>query len=128
MIYLAVATPVARLSDVQPLCPRLWRRPGVSLRSSLSASRHARHLLVRVPDREAMPRLTRETLLELLPILYDASQRLGIEQEIERAAASDDPAWLAGILERFESRRFDLANFVKDLKQRFCRSAIGFGV
>jgi putative transposase len=86
------------------------------------------HILVRVPDREMMPKPTKEALLELLPILYDASQRLGIEQEIERATASDDPAWLAGILERFEGRRYDLASFVKDLKQRFCRSVFGFGV
>lgn len=84
------------------------------------------HILVRVPYRESMPKLTKEALLELLPIVYDASQRLGIEQEIERATASDDPTWLVGILERLEGR-YDLASFVKDLKQRFCRSAFGFG-
>lgn len=128
MIYFAAATPAARLPDVQSLCPRLRRRPGVSPRWSVSAPRRARRLLVRVPDWESMPRLTKERLPELLPILYDPSQRLGIEQEIARATALDDPTWLAGILERFESRRYDLASFMKDLKQRFCRSLIGFGV
>jgi len=104
---------------------RRWMRKleafcGVEVVTFCLMSNHF-HLLVRVPDRESMPRLTKERLLELLPILYDASQRLGIEQEIARATASDDPTWLAGILERFESRRYNLASFVKDLKQRFTR-------
>ena len=104
---------------------RKWMRKleafcGVQVVTYCLMSNHF-HLLVRVPDRETMPKLTKEALLELLPIVYDASQRLGIEQEIERAAASDDPSWLAGILERFECRRHDLASFVKDLKQRFTR-------
>ncbi len=95
---------------------RRWMRKleafcGVEVVTFCLMSNHF-HLLVRVPDRDSMPRLTTERLLELLPILYDASQRLGIEQEIARATASDDPTWLAGILERFESRRYDLASLL----------------
>ena len=104
---------------------RKWMRKleafcGVQVVTYCLMSNHF-HLLVRVPDRVRMPKLTKDTLLELLPILYDASQRLGIEQEIARAEASSDPTWMAQILERYEIRRFDLASFVKDLKQRFTR-------
>jgi len=104
---------------------RRWMRRleafcGVQVLTFCLMSNHF-HLLVRVPDRRSMPRLTKEGLLELLPLLYDGPQRLGIEQEIGRAAAADDPAWLAGILARFEARRHDLASFMKDLKQRFTR-------
>ncbi len=77
------------------------------------------HLLVRVPDREKLPRLTVEGLLTMLPLLYDDVQSLGIRQEIERAQASSDPTWLQHILARFELRRGDLSVFLKELKQRF---------
>ncbi|MBL9150889.1 MAG: chemotaxis protein CheW, partial [Verrucomicrobiales bacterium] len=62
-----------------------------------------------------------ESLLELLPVLYSDTQSLGIRQEIERAQAARDEAWLAQILERFERRRIDLSIFVRELKQRFTR-------
>ena len=77
------------------------------------------HLLVRVPDREKLPKLTVEGLLAMLPLLYDDVQSLGIRQEIERAQASSDPTWLPQILERFALRRGDLSVFLKELKQRF---------
>ena len=79
------------------------------------------HLLLRVPDRASMPRLTVESLLELLPVIYNETQVLGIRQEIERALAAQDGEWVAQILERFERRRFDLSIFVRELKQRFTR-------
>jgi putative transposase len=79
------------------------------------------HLLLRVPDRESMPKLTVDSLLELLPVLYSDTQILGIRQEIEGAQATRDEGWLAQILERFECRRFDLSVFVRELKQRFTR-------
>ncbi len=77
------------------------------------------HLLVRVPERESLPKLTVESLLGLLGILYDDTQSLGIRQEIERAQASDDPKWIEQILARYELRRGDLSVFLKELKQRF---------
>lgn len=79
------------------------------------------HLLLRVPDRAAMPKLTMESLLKLLPVIYSPTQMLGIQQEIGRAQAAQDEAWLAQILERHERRRFDLSIFVRELKQRFTR-------
>ena len=48
-----------------------------------------------------MPPLTKETLMELLPTLYDASQPLGIE----RATPSYDPTWLAGMVKLPEDGR-----------------------
>ncbi|MGB3122088.1 MAG: hypothetical protein WBE58_24890, partial [Verrucomicrobiales bacterium] len=59
------------------------------------------HLLVRVHDREKLPKLTVEGLLAMLPLLYDDVQSLGIRQEIERAQASYDRTCLPQILERF---------------------------
>ncbi len=77
------------------------------------------HLLVRVPDRNRIPPLTVERLLELLPLLYNDTQSLGIRQEIERALESSDPNWMPRILERFEARQGNLSVFLKELKQRF---------
>lgn len=79
------------------------------------------HILLRVPDRERMPKLTIDSLLALLPVIYSPTQLLGIRQEIERAQAAQDEGWLAQILERFETRRFDLSIFIRELKQRFTR-------
>ncbi|MBL9153678.1 MAG: transposase [Verrucomicrobiales bacterium] len=104
---------------------RKWMRKleaflGVQVVTYCLMSNHF-HLLLRVPDRASMPKLTVESLLELLPVLYSDTQSLGILQEIERAQAARDEAWLARILERFERRRFDLSIFVRELKQRFTR-------
>jgi len=102
---------------------RKWMRKlekfcGVEVVTYCLMSNHF-HLLVRVPDRESLPALTPETLLELLPLLYSETQILGIRQEIERARASGNDRWIRQILERYESRRGDLSVFLKELKQRF---------
>ncbi len=102
---------------------RKWMRKleafhGVEVVTYCLMSNHF-HLLVRVPERESLPKLTPEALLELLPLLYNDTQSLGIRQEIERAQASGDARWTRRILERYESRRGDLSVFLKELKQRF---------
>lgn len=102
---------------------RKWMRKlevfcGVEVVTYCLMSNHF-HLLVRVPEPGSLPKLTAESLLDLLGILYDESQTLGIRQEIERAQASNDPKWMDQILTRYEARRGDLATFLKELKQRF---------
>jgi putative transposase len=77
------------------------------------------HILVRVPDKGRAAPLTEERLLELLPLLYDETQRLSIRQELDRAKASSDPSWHREILGRYEARRHDLSAFMRELKQRF---------
>jgi len=67
------------------------------------------HLLVRVPDVDAIPALTEERLRKLLPLLYNDTQRLGIRQELDRARDSGDERWMERILARYEVQ----------LKQRF---------
>ncbi len=76
------------------------------------------HLLLEVPDRETLPRLDGEGLLNLLPILYDRDTVESIADEISAARAAGDVARENAILERFERRRGDLSMFLKDLKQR----------
>jgi len=77
------------------------------------------HLLVRVPDRETMPELTEEQLLELLPVLYSGNLVTDVRQELDRARNSGDERWTREILERYEARRGNLSVFLKELKQRF---------
>jgi len=77
------------------------------------------HLLVRVPDRETLPPLTEESLLEKLPILYKGIVVRDVRQELERARNSGDARWTREILQRYEGRRGDLSVFMKELKQRF---------
>ena len=76
------------------------------------------HLLVEVPDENALPPLSEAQLLKLLPRLHDPVTVKGIEQELERAEAAGDEAWRAEILARYEKRRGDLSFFLKELKQR----------
>ncbi|MCB1086627.1 MAG: transposase [Verrucomicrobiae bacterium] len=102
---------------------RKWMRKleifcGVEVVTYCLMSNHF-HLLVRVPEPDRIPKLTIDSLLGLLGILYDDTQSLGIRQEIERAQASGDPKWIEQILARYEQRRGNLATFLKELKQRF---------
>ena len=76
------------------------------------------HLLLEVPDRETLPRLTAVELIAVLPFLYDRDTVATIANEIDRAQAAGDVAWEKSILDRFERRRGDLSMFLKDLKQR----------
>ncbi|MCP5539204.1 MAG: transposase [Akkermansiaceae bacterium] len=102
---------------------RKWMRKleafsGVEVVTFCLMSNHF-HLLIRVPERERLAKLTVEALLDMLPILYNDTQMLHIRQEIDRARASGDDRWLRQILDRYESRRGDLSVFLKELKQRF---------
>ncbi len=86
------------------------------------------HLLLEVPDKETMPKLDPETLLELLPLLYDEVVVGQVARELEAARSSGNLGWERRILERFERRRFDLSVFLKELKQRvsvFCNRRNG---
>ncbi len=76
------------------------------------------HLLLEVPDKEAMPKLDAEQLLELLPLLYDEAAVEQVARELEAAKNSGNSGWERRILERYERRRFDLSVFLKELKQR----------
>ncbi len=76
------------------------------------------HLLLEVPDKETMPRLDAEMLLELLPLLYDEVVVEQVAKELDAARISGNLGWERRILERYERRRFDLSVFLKELKQR----------
>jgi putative transposase len=76
------------------------------------------HLLLEVPDKESMPRLEAEGLLELLPLLYDAATVEQVAKELEAARRGGNSAWERDILARYERRRGDLSVFLKELKQR----------
>jgi putative transposase len=76
------------------------------------------HLLLEVPDKESMPKLDAEGLLELLPLLYDEEAVETVAREIAAARRAGDGRWEAEILERYERRRGDLSMFLKMLKQR----------
>jgi REP element-mobilizing transposase RayT len=76
------------------------------------------HLLLEVPDRDDLPALSEEELLEVLPLLYDSTTVLTVAQELERARDSGNAEWRREILNRYERRRGDLGLFLKDLKQR----------
>lgn len=76
------------------------------------------HLLIEVPERESIPPLTSETLLTLLPLLYDRATVETIASQIEQMRKSGDIAGERALLERYERRRGDLSIFLKELKQR----------
>ncbi len=76
------------------------------------------HLLLEVPDKETMPRLDADQLLELLPLLYDEVAVEQVARELEAARNSGNLGWERRILDRYERRRFDLSMFLKELKQR----------
>lgn len=76
------------------------------------------HLLLEVPDRETLPRLDGEGLLEVLPLLYDPATVETVAQELKTARESGNTTWEKEILDRYEYRRGDLSMFLKDLKQR----------
>jgi putative transposase len=76
------------------------------------------HLLLEVPDKEAMPKLDSERLLQLLPLLYDPATVKTVARQIELARQTGNGAAERDILARYEKRRGDLSVFVKELKQR----------
>ena len=75
------------------------------------------HVLLDVPEPEAVPELTEEILLEKLPLLYPKAAVLTVKQELERAKGN--PRWRREILARYQSRMGRLDVFMKELKQRF---------
>ncbi|MFV0416189.1 MAG: transposase [Chthoniobacterales bacterium] len=77
------------------------------------------HLLLRVPDKERLGRLSLEELKEELRRLYGKEGAGDVLQELERAEAAGDVRWVEEIRERYEVRRGDLSKFMKELKQRF---------
>jgi len=104
---------------------RKWMRKletfcGVEVITYCLMSNHF-HILLRVPDKEAAPKLTVESLLALLPVIYRGEDLLSAVQEIERALAAQDEARVGRILARYEARRHSLPVFMKELKQRFTR-------
>ena len=76
------------------------------------------HLLLEVPDRERLVPLDEQRLLEVLPLLYDRETVEGVRQELERAREAGDERWHRDILHRYERRRGDLSQFLKELKLR----------
>ncbi len=76
------------------------------------------HLLLEVPDKEAMPKMDAGQLLEFLPLLYDEVVVEQVARELESARSSGNLGWERRVLERYERRRFDLSVFLKELKQR----------
>ena len=76
------------------------------------------HLLLEVPDKETMPKLDSEALLELLPLLYGDVVVEQVARELEAARSSGNLGWERRVLDRYERRRFDLSVFLKELKQR----------
>lgn len=76
------------------------------------------HLLLEVPEREALPRLDAGRLLELLPLLYDKATVETVAAELEMARKTGNLAHAKNLLDRYEHRRGDLSIFIKELKQR----------
>jgi putative transposase len=76
------------------------------------------HLLLEVPDREALAPLDEEGLLAVLPLLHDEVVVEGVRQELEHAREAGDERWHREILDRYERRRGDLSLFLKELKLR----------
>ena len=97
---------------------KLERFSGVQVATYCLMGNHF-HLLLEVPDKETMPKLDAEGLLELLPLLYDKAAVEQVAGEIQSARKAGNLAWEKAILERYERRRGDLSMFVKMLKQRF---------
>jgi REP element-mobilizing transposase RayT len=77
------------------------------------------HLLLEEPDRDSLPKLTKEQLLERLPCLYDESKVQSVANELEHAGALGDHDRYDRILKRYEDRMADISVFMKELKQRF---------
>jgi len=77
------------------------------------------HLLVEEPDREQLPAMDRDTLLQRLGYLYDQSTVDTVREELDRAAGRGDLLWEQQIIGRYERRMGDVSIFMKELKQRF---------
>ena len=63
------------------------------------------HLLVEEPDRNELPALDRETLLQKLGFLYERSTVDTVREELDRAAARGDLQGEQQIIERYQRRR-----------------------
>ena len=81
------------------------------------------HLLLDVPDPKTVEPLTVDSLLELLPILYDNAEVESVRQQLlaagkgAKSKKSENDA-VRKILARYEARRGNLSNFMKELNQR----------
>lgn len=76
------------------------------------------HLLVEVPDRSSIRPLDADSLLEVLPLLYDKATVETVAHELHTARKTGNASWEKAILDRYEHRRGDLSVFVKEFKQR----------
>jgi REP element-mobilizing transposase RayT len=77
------------------------------------------HLLVEEPDREDLPVMDRETLLQRLGYLYKQSTVDTVREEFDRASAQGNLVWEQEIFARYQRRMGDVSIFMKELKQRF---------
>jgi len=77
------------------------------------------HLLVEEPDREDLPVMDRETLLQRLGYLYKQSTVDAVREELDRASAQGGQEWEQEIFARYQRRMGDVSIFMKELKQRF---------
>ena len=77
------------------------------------------HLLVEEPDRDDLPAMDRETLLQRLGYLYKQSTVDAVREELDRASAQGGQEWEQQIFARYERRMGDVSIFMKELKQRF---------
>lgn len=84
------------------------------------------HLLLELPEPEKMERLTVESLLRRLPLLYHGRALAAARDEIIRAEAhratpTGTSTWIDSIVARYQARMGDLSVFLKELKWRFSR-------
>jgi len=77
------------------------------------------HLLIEEPDRDNLPDMDRETLLQRLGYLYKQSTVDGVREELDRASAQGGQEWEQQIFARYQRRMGDVSIFMKELKQRF---------
>ncbi len=94
---------------------------GVNLINFVVMSNHV-HILVRVPPSSSLKPLNRDSLLESVEVLYSAEYLRDLRQEFNRAAACSSPKTVAiqiqSILDRYEKRRANLSEFMKEVNQR----------
>ncbi|MFV0337994.1 MAG: transposase, partial [Chthoniobacterales bacterium] len=97
---------------------RLERFSGLEVVTYCLMSNHF-HLLLRVPDRERLGRLSLEELKDALRELYGKEGSGDVLQELEFAENAGDARWIEEIQERYEMRRGNLSRYMQELKQRF---------
>lgn len=80
------------------------------------------HILVQVPEKVSLPKLTSKSLLKQTSKLYSPDYVTDLKQQLQRAADHTNPETAAAltdrILERYDKRRANLSEFMKEVKQR----------